>query len=91
MSDAAGGRERFQFLDVARGAAALLVVFEHGLHACLPGYLEFSRDHVYIVQAAVLGFFMVSGFVIPMSLENGKSNAVFWLRRFFPPIPGLLV
>jgi peptidoglycan/LPS O-acetylase OafA/YrhL len=78
---------RLDFLDVARGAAALLVVCEHGLHTCVPGYLEFSQDYVILGQTAILVFFMVSGFVIPMSLENGQSNAGFWLRRFFRLFP----
>jgi peptidoglycan/LPS O-acetylase OafA/YrhL len=69
------------FLDVARGAAALLVVVEHGLHACLPGYYAFSRSHLVVGYAAIVVFFLVSGFVIPMSLEEGRSFAGFWVRR----------
>jgi peptidoglycan/LPS O-acetylase OafA/YrhL len=80
-------RERLDFLDAARGGAAMLVLAEHGLHACVPGYLEFSRANVIIGQAAIVVFFMVSGFVIPMSLEGGGSNATFWLRRFFRLFP----
>jgi peptidoglycan/LPS O-acetylase OafA/YrhL len=87
MSAEATAGNRLDFLDVARGAAALLVLCEHGLHTCVPGYLEFSRGSVIIGQAAILVFFMVSGFVIPMSLENGRSNAGFWLRRFFRLFP----
>ena len=78
---------RLDFLDVARGAAALLVLVEPGMHACVPGDYEFSRDHVVIGFAAILVFFMVSGFVIPLSLEGGRSNVSFWLRRFFRLFP----
>jgi peptidoglycan/LPS O-acetylase OafA/YrhL len=83
---AAEGQKRFDFLDVARGAAALLVLLEHGLHQCLPGYAAFSRANLVIGQSAILVFFMISGFVIPMSLEGG-TNATFWRRRFFRLFP----
>ncbi len=73
MTDQSPVRVRLDFLDVARGAAALLVLVEHGLHECVPGYLEFSKRNVVVGQAAILVFFMISGFVIPMSLEEGGS------------------
>jgi len=58
-------RERLTFLDVARGAAALLVVLEHGLYLSVPGYLEAARAFVVIGEAGILVFFLISGFVIP--------------------------
>jgi peptidoglycan/LPS O-acetylase OafA/YrhL len=78
---------RLDFLDAVRGAAALLVLLEHGLHHCFPSYLEFSKSHIVVGQAGILVFFMVSGFLIPKSLEEGKGNASFWLRRFFRLFP----
>src|SRR5436305_756561 len=80
-------RERLSFLDVARGAAALLVLVEHGLYACVPGYIQYAQAHVVIGEAGILVFFLISGFVIPMSLENGGTNAGFWLRRSFRLLP----
>jgi peptidoglycan/LPS O-acetylase OafA/YrhL len=80
-------RERLTFLDVARGAAALLVVLEHGLYLSMPGYLEAARAFVVIGEAGILVFFLISGFVIPMTLENGGSVAGFWLRRAFRLFP----
>lgn len=81
MPAATQPRERLTFLDVARGVAALLVLTEHGLYECVPAYLKFSMANVVIGEAALLVFFLISGFVIPMSLENGGSVAGFWLRR----------
>lgn len=80
-------KKRLDFLDVARGGAALLILLEHGLHECVPGYYRFSQTNIVIGQAAILVFFMISGFVIPMSLEEGGSNAKFWLRRAFRLFP----
>lgn len=87
MPSVATARNRLAFLDFARGAAALLVLGEHGLQMCVPGYLEFSRVYIVIGQAAILVFFMISGFVIPMSLEQGNSVTTFWVRRFFRLFP----
>lgn len=75
------------FLDVARGGAAMLVLVEHGLHLCVPGYLDWSRSNFMSFHAALIMFFIVSGFVIPSSLEAGKSVAGFWRRRCFRLLP----
>jgi peptidoglycan/LPS O-acetylase OafA/YrhL len=80
-------RDRFDFLDAVRGVAALVVVIEHGLHNCFPKYLEFSRANFITGQIAIIAFFMVSGFVIPMSLEAGGSVIAFWRRRCFRLVP----
>ena len=79
--------KRLDFLDVARGSAALLVLLEHGFPQCFPQYLEFSLANIVLGQAGILVFFMISGFVIPKSLESGQSNTTFWQRRFFRLFP----
>jgi peptidoglycan/LPS O-acetylase OafA/YrhL len=80
-------RQRLAFLDVARGVAALLVLTEHGLEYVQPGYGEWALTHVFLGKVGVLLFLVVSGFIIPASLEQGGSNARFWLRRFFRLFP----
>jgi peptidoglycan/LPS O-acetylase OafA/YrhL len=75
-------RERLAFLDVARGLAALLVLVFHGLGASFPGYTSWSLANFNIGQVGVVIFLVVSGFIIPVSLEQGGSNSRFWLRRF---------
>lgn len=84
---APSARDRLDGLDVARGGAALLVLLEHGLHACVPGYYAFSHANVVVGQSAILVFFMISGFVVPMSLQEGRGGATFWVRRFFRLFP----
>ena len=83
MSGAASGKERLDFLDGARGLAALLVLAEHGLAASLPDFLKSTPvGHGNLGKAGVLLFLLISGFIIPASLEQGGSNTRFWLRRF---------
>jgi peptidoglycan/LPS O-acetylase OafA/YrhL len=81
------GKQRLAFLDVARGLAALLVFAEHSLEAALPGYRAWTATHFLPGRIGVLVFLVVSGFIIPVSLEQGGSNARFWLRRCFRLFP----
>jgi peptidoglycan/LPS O-acetylase OafA/YrhL len=87
MSGQTSVKERLAFLDVARGLAALLVLAEHGLDACLPHFLKSSLGYGNLGRAGVICFLLISGFIIPASLEEGGSNARFWLRRFFRLYP----
>jgi peptidoglycan/LPS O-acetylase OafA/YrhL len=87
MAGAAAVKERLGFLDVARGVAALAVLVFHGLGQCFPGYNEWALAHFNLGQVGVVLFLLVSGFIIPVSLEQGGSNARFWLRRFFRLFP----
>jgi peptidoglycan/LPS O-acetylase OafA/YrhL len=87
MTGAHAAGDRLGFLDVARGLAALLVLVEHCLERCLPAYFKWAPAHVCLGKVGVLVFLIVSGFIIPASLEQGGSNARFWLRRFFRLFP----
>jgi peptidoglycan/LPS O-acetylase OafA/YrhL len=87
MSSAATAKERLAFLDIARAMAALPVLASHCLKESLPGYSEWSSHYVNLGRLGVLLFLMVSGFIIPVSLEQGGSNPRFWLRRFFRLFP----
>lgn len=78
---------RLAFLDVIRGLAALAVVVQHGLERFAPGYLPWSLRHVNLGAFGVTAFFLVSGFIIPYSLERSGSLKVFWLGRLFRLYP----
>jgi peptidoglycan/LPS O-acetylase OafA/YrhL len=67
--------------------AALSVLVFHGLGHVFPGYTSWLITHFNLGQAGVVLFLLVSGFIIPASLEQGGSNARFWLRRFFRLFP----
>jgi peptidoglycan/LPS O-acetylase OafA/YrhL len=87
MPSGASARDRLAFLDVARGLAALLVLVEHTLKRCGPGYDEWALANLALGRIGVALFLVISGFIIPVSLEQGGSNARFWLRRFFRLFP----
>lgn len=79
--------DRLPFLDVLRGIAATAVVVEHGLAVAIPGYLDWSVRYFDLGQFGVTLFMLISGFIIPVSLERGQSNKRFWVNRFFRLFP----
>ena len=85
---------RLLFLDSIRGIAALMVVVAHtiemsveySVNAYFLGELYNSID---IGRLGVVIFFLLSGFVIPMSLKkrNGREIVNFGIKRFFRLYP----
>src|SRR5580658_9979922 len=72
---------RMAWLDAMRGFAALCVVFSHlSFHD-----LQSLRGPVYDVfdpgLYGVFVFFLVSGYIVPASLERKGSIRSFWLSR----------
>ncbi|TGY84797.1 acyltransferase family protein [Cellulomonas shaoxiangyii] len=78
---------RFDFLDALRGIAAMAVVLQHAAEFLWPGYLRFSIDTFRLGEYGVVLFFLVSGFIIPASLEKYGSVGRFWVGRFFRLFP----
>jgi peptidoglycan/LPS O-acetylase OafA/YrhL len=79
------------WLDALRGYAALTVVLFH-LSPQVIGterHLAIMR-HVDFGKYGVLLFFLVSGYVIPMSLERHGSLRRFWTGRLFRVYPAYL-
>lgn len=88
MSAAAASRgERLVFIDVLRGFAALAVVLEHAFYLGFPGYQEWALNCFDLGRFGVTLFLLLSGFVVPLSLERCGSNARFWVQRFFRLFP----
>jgi peptidoglycan/LPS O-acetylase OafA/YrhL len=89
----AAGRSgaRLAWLDALRGFAALCVVFDHATYHVL----EPARNWVYQWfdpgQYGVFVFFLVSGYIIPASLERKGSVKGFWISRVFRLYPLYLV
>jgi len=86
----AGGR-RLAWLDALRGIAALCVVFDHlGLHV-----LQSSRIAVFhwvdTGKFGVFVFFLISGYIVPASLERKGSVRAFWVSRVCRLYPLYLV
>src|SRR5262245_20730048 len=78
-TDATGTGTRLAWLDVAHGLAALAVVFDHaGYHV-----LHHARTIVYQLfdpgDYGVFVFFIISGYIVPASLERKGSVRMFWV------------
>jgi peptidoglycan/LPS O-acetylase OafA/YrhL len=81
------GPARLGWLDALRGIAALVVVFDHSSYSYLA---ELRRQLMPIVNTSRYGimvFFLVSGYIIPASLERRGSVRAFWLGRVFRIYP----
>ena len=82
---------RLAWLDALRGFAALCVVFDHATYHVL----EPARNWVYQWfdpgQYGVFVFFLVSGYIIPASLERKGSVKGFWISRVFRLYPLYLI
>jgi peptidoglycan/LPS O-acetylase OafA/YrhL len=79
--------QRVAWLDALRGIAALAVVFDH----LSPYLLSEIRTHVYhwidMGQYGVFVFFIISGYIVPASLERKGSVRTFWVSRVFRLYP----
>lgn len=82
---------RLAFLDALRGIAALAVVVQHGGERWWPAFDRFSRHWFDLGRFGVLVFFLVSGFIIPRSLEGEGSIGRFWVGRLFRLYPAYWV
>ena len=86
---------RLYFLDGLRGIAILLVVLFHA-YADWPQELPYHEQYADIFlfhfgRYGVQLFFIISGFVIAMTLEKCKSFWDFMLRRWLRLFPAMLV
>jgi len=81
---------RIDFIDAVRGIAALLVLVMHLISFNFPQHHALTHDYLRLGTIGVAAFFLVSGFVIPMTLErNGQRR--FWINRIFRLYPLYLV
>ncbi|MFB4282835.1 acyltransferase family protein [Nonomuraea sp. MTCD27] len=75
---------RLAWLDALRGIGALAVVAEH----LLPWFLPALRPYWFNLGVyGILVFFLVSGYIIPTSLERHGDVRAFWISRFFRLYP----
>ncbi|MEV6979765.1 acyltransferase [Sphaerisporangium sp. NPDC051017] len=80
-------RKRLAWLDALRGIAALTVVFEHALQPLLPEVRLPVKTAFEPGWYGVMVFFLVSGYIVPASLERRASLRAFWISRFFRLYP----
>ena len=82
---------RMAWLDALRAVAALLVVYAHLSHYLLRGVRGVSAEWLHAGPAGVMLFFLVSGYIIPASLERHGDLRRFWLSRLCRLFPLYLV
>ncbi len=80
-------RSRLGWLDGLRGLAALVVVYEHALDPLYPELRGVTGPWFDAGMYGVMVFFLVSGYVIPASLERRGSVSGFWIGRAFRLYP----
>src|SRR6201986_1829209 len=81
MPKTAGTTSRLAWLDALRGFAALCVVFDHGSTLLLLPARSFLYQWFNFGQYGVFVFFLVSGYIVPASLERKGSLRAFWTSR----------
>jgi peptidoglycan/LPS O-acetylase OafA/YrhL len=81
--------ERVRYLDAIRGAASLMVVLghSHGYSGLAPLTDWVPLD---LGRAGIIAFFIVSGYVVGLSLSH-QSPRTFWIRRVFRLFPSYWV
>jgi peptidoglycan/LPS O-acetylase OafA/YrhL len=97
MNKATAIGSRFTYLDGLRGIAATLVLFEHIFEVLIHdtrwaaidgGFLAaVFGDTINIGRFGVILFFLISGFVIPFSLNEKSTIKGFLISRFFRLYP----
>src|ERR1700733_5124637 len=83
-------QSRLAWLDALRGFAALCVVFDHGSSLLLLPVRSFLYQWFNLGQYGVFVFFLVSGYIVPASLERKGSVRGFWISRAFRLYPMFL-
>ncbi|MFI1769306.1 acyltransferase family protein [Streptomyces sp. NPDC020800] len=81
------GASRLGWLDVLRGIAALVVVFDHSSYAFMAGLSRELTPDFSTGRYGIMVFFLVSGYIIPASLERRGCVLTFWIGRIFRIYP----
>ncbi|MBE3010816.1 acyltransferase [Microbispora sp. NEAU-D428] len=86
----AANRTRLAWLDALRGIAAPAVALHHSAWTFVPGVWGEVDRRVDVGTWGVFVFFLVSGYIIPASLERRGDLRAFWTGRAFRLLPLLL-
>jgi peptidoglycan/LPS O-acetylase OafA/YrhL len=80
-------QRRLAWLDVLRGLAALAVVFNHSGYFLPAGVKAAVYQWINPGDYGVFVFFIISGYIVPASLERKGSVRTFWVSRVFRLYP----
>ncbi len=78
---------RLGWLDALRGIAALVVAFAHSSSSFQPELQRELMPTFNIGRFGIMVFFLVSGYIIPASLERRGDVRAFWIGRAFRIYP----
>ena len=84
---ATAGPSRLAWLDALRGIAALVVVFDHSSYTFMPEFRRELMPQFNTSRYGIMVFFLVSGYIIPASLERRGCVRTFWVGRIFRMYP----
>jgi len=84
-----GVKRKIIFLEWVRGSAAAMVAVSH-LLAGIPIFDHFIRNYIDPGRVGVVAFFVVSGYIIPLSFQN-QSVRTFMIRRLTRLYPVYIV
>ena len=87
--------KRIEFLDGLRGVAIIMVILFHA-YTRWPKIVPYgnSYSNIYFFKYGYLGvqlFFLISGFVILMSLEKSRKFSTFIYKRWLRLFPAMLI
>jgi peptidoglycan/LPS O-acetylase OafA/YrhL len=74
-------------LDALRGIAALVVVFDHSSYTFMADFRRELMPQFNTSRYGIMVFFLVSGYIIPASLERRGCVRTFWIGRIFRVYP----
>ena len=86
-TEAARPGGRLGWLDLLRGLAALAVVFDHLSYHVLQHVRAIVYHWFDAGNYGVFVFFIISGYIVPASLERKGSVRTFWVSRLFRLYP----
>ncbi|MEV7090121.1 acyltransferase [Streptomyces sp. NPDC093085] len=75
------------WLDALRGIAALVVVFDHSSYSFMAEFRRELMPEFNTSRYGIMVFFLVSGYIIPASLERRGCIRTFWIGRIFRIYP----
>jgi peptidoglycan/LPS O-acetylase OafA/YrhL len=78
---------RLGWLDALRGIAALVVVFDHSSYTFLPELRQELMPEFNTSRYGIMVFFLVSGYIVPASLERRGCVRTFWIGRLLRVYP----
>lgn len=86
---------RYLFLDSSRGLAAFIVLLAHTIKTFSPAHFDSAFNLFWDSEAAVLYFFILSGFVLSESIKNQQLSIKNYLRfaakRFCRIYPAFII